>query len=503
VKYWQRAQQLSQASSQWFPPRIQHLCLVSNGVQTRPYFQPFHASSWLLYRDDVYPDTSSLELSIFLLFQAERQYLQQQIGDSLMANLPYLLILNQQQRSDFCAGCLSSTRPDAAAYRALADAIDLISTLGHDRFKRPARLPNGHHVLTNGLIVHADQQQVLAELEMQWLAAAEAVIQSHRSSTHSPSSQAGSTLMNWLERESPEVVLTGHECTLLWQGPGSADQALTPLLDQLAPEAEQSILHDLQVIDQKSRLFLSTLSNPDDLKPPAAWMTEGGLSFIHGQTNRIAYSLTDDPDRLWQVSPPYERLMLAARTIHEWGHQAAETGWVRVDPDRLDERKQHEQGLVATLDHLADALPPPIKPLLTQTLSRGDKSLSPGQVLLKGLLRRIDDYMANALAVHYLSTAEMDTYVRNNVGSRMLDYPPDLALRHLVRVAYEYQYLALSSIQTPMAWFMNSTWFEALFIQSGVITQSGWVDLTEQIGRICGCYTIDPVAIHLPDRPSG
>ena len=41
------------------------------------------------------------------------------------------------------------------------------------------------------------------------------------------------------------------------------------------------------------------------------------------------------------------------------------------------------------------------------------------------LLRRIDDYMANFLARHYLTRDEMDTYVRNNVGSRLLDYAPE------------------------------------------------------------------------------
>ncbi|MEM7055225.1 MAG: hypothetical protein AAF446_11890, partial [Pseudomonadota bacterium] len=117
VKYCKRANQLGRASPQWFPGRIQHLCLVTNGVKTRPYFQPFHASSWLLYLDDIRDSTSSLELSIFLLFQAERQYLQQQIGASLMANLGYFLIMNQVQIDDFCAGCMRSTRPDAAAYR--------------------------------------------------------------------------------------------------------------------------------------------------------------------------------------------------------------------------------------------------------------------------------------------------------------------------------------------------------------------------------------------------
>ena len=497
-KYCQRADKLGRASPQWFPARIQHLCLVSNGAQTRPYFQPFHASSWLLYRDDIQPSTSSLEFSIFMLLQAERQYLQQQIGGSLMANLPYLLILNETQRDDFCAGCYASTRPDGAAYRALADAMPAICGLHHDPFRRPSAIPAEYQLLNNGMIVNAEQREALARLQSEWIAAVESVIQSHHSSTAQPDQGAGQSILQWLESEAPELVLTGQAHAVLWQGPSTSDDRLTRLFSSLTPEAERSILEDLKVVDRKSRLFLDSLTNADRLKPPAPWMTESGLSFIHAETNRIAYSLTDDPERLRQPSPPYERLMLAARTIHEWGHQAAETGWVRVAPERQHERNRYEQELIEMLDCIIGALPGPLQPVLLQALNIQDSAVTPGQHLLNGLLRRIDDYMANVLARRYLTADEMDTYVRNNVGSRMPDYAPEQALQHLLRVAYEYQYLHLSSIEQPMDWFLKSTWFEPLFVHPGLITLSSFVDLTDQIGKICSCYAIDPAAIELP-----
>ena len=497
-KYCQRANKLGQASPLWFPARIQHLCLVANGVQTRPYFQPFHASSWLLYRDDIDESTSSLEFSIFLLFQAERQYLQQQIGASLMANLPYLLILNQSQLEDFCLGCRRSTRPDAAAYQSLAESMPMVHGLLHEKFKRPKQLMPGFHRMANGLMVNAEQQQALDRLHQQWLTTAESVIKQHRSSTQLLHRPSGQNLMHWLESESPYLVLVGEDKQLLWQGRSTATDALNPLLQKLTPAAEQSIIEDLKVIDQKSRLFLNSLVDPEALKPPAAWMTEGGLSFIHGQTNRIGYSMTDDPDRLWQVAPPYERLMLAARTIHEWGHQAAETGWVRVDPERIEERKQYEAALVDFLNRWIADLPIQMQSVFMAVLQQQPSSQTPGEILLKGLLRRIDDYMANLLARHYLSQTEMDTYVRNNVGSRMLDYAPGQALRHLVRISYEYQYLHLSSIRDPQAWFMKSTWFDALFVQPGIADVETFMRLTEQIARICDCYAIDAGYIQLP-----
>ncbi|MEM7055101.1 MAG: hypothetical protein AAF446_11235, partial [Pseudomonadota bacterium] len=363
---------------------------------------------------------------------------------------------------------------------------------------RPRQALPDHQRLANGLMVNIEQQQSLDALHQQWMTSAESVIASHRSSTSGPNAQSGQALMAWLESESPHLVLVGEDKELLWQGTGTAGGGLKEFLTRLSPQAEESIIQDLQVIDQKSRLFLKSLLKPDELVPPAAWMTEGGLSYIHGETNRIAYSLTDDPDRLWQVAPPYERPMLAARTIHEWGHQAAESGWVRIDPERMQERKGHEQTLVELLDRIVSELPKMMKPALIAALNPASTSSeTPGQQLLKGLLRRIDDYMANFLARHYLTRDGMDTYMRNNVGSRVLDYAPEQALKHLLRIAYEYQYLHLSSIRDPQAWFMKSTWFEAQFVTPGIVSLESFARLTDQIARICDCYEIDGDYIEL------
>ncbi len=498
-KYWERAGKLGRASRQWFPARVQHLCLITDGTRTRPYFQPFHASSWLLYRDDVAPETSSLELSIFLLVQAERQYLQQQIGASLLTNLPYLLILDEDQLADFIDGCRRSTRPDAAGYRALADALPEIREMHHEAFRRPTAAVPGAQRRVNGLIVHRDQQQVLDRLQRDWMQAVEATVASHRASVGGVSARSGRALLGWLDDAAPHLVITGEEGQLLWTGPGTARPELASLAARLTPEAEDSVLADLAVVDRKSRAFLETLADPGALARPASWMTAGGLSYIHGDTLRIAYSLTDDPERLRHASPPYERWMLAARTVHEWGHQAAESGWVRVDSERVDERRAREQALVESIDEIVADLPGGLRPALVAALGRaGGTEATPGETMLAGLLRRIDDYMANLLARHYLTQDEMDTYVRNNVGSRLLDYAPDQALTHLLRVAYEFQYLSLSSIADPQRWFMDSTWFDSLFVDPGVCSRARFEGLAACIAGLCDTYAIDGDRIVLP-----
>ena len=71
--YWERAAWLyARAPETWFPPRRQNLALVLEPERTRPYYQPFHKSSWMLYASDFDPETSNLEHATYQLLHAER-----------------------------------------------------------------------------------------------------------------------------------------------------------------------------------------------------------------------------------------------------------------------------------------------------------------------------------------------------------------------------------------------------------------------------------------------
>ncbi len=104
---------------------------------------------------------------------------------------------------------------------------------------------------------------------------------------------------------------------------------------------ELSILKDLQVVGYHSKRFLDSLRHRDKLADPAPYMSAGGLSHIDGQWKLIAYDIGPGPNagRLWESTPPFERLMLGARTIHKWGHLAAYSGWVRVPEERNMDRE--------------------------------------------------------------------------------------------------------------------------------------------------------------------
>ena len=71
--YWTRTAELSaQTSMYWFPPRVQNVCVVTDPLHVRPYFQPFYKSAWLLYASDFDPAESNVEFGAFQFLQAER-----------------------------------------------------------------------------------------------------------------------------------------------------------------------------------------------------------------------------------------------------------------------------------------------------------------------------------------------------------------------------------------------------------------------------------------------
>ncbi|MDX1554760.1 MAG: hypothetical protein R3212_01910, partial [Xanthomonadales bacterium] len=362
-QYWERAQALhSKAPAYWFPPRLQHVCVITEADRIRPYHQPFHLSSWPLYRGDFEPETTSAELSVFLFLQAERMGLVGEIVPALHANLPYFLTLSGKQRRDFVQGCERTDRPDAGAYRELADALSWLKSLYHEPLRRPRiALPGMRIHRENGLIVpqsHADRLRALQEA---WGDAAREVLAQHRARQASAPGDQIRQLGQWLLERQPQALVTGKNGEILWDPERAGEQdRLRQVLSAMTPAGSERIRQDLEVIDFHTRRFLESLTDPGALADPAPYLTEGGLSYINADRRLIAYDIGPgrNADRLWERSPPFERLMLGARTIHEWGHLAAESGWVLVPEERTGDRLALSEALADLFDQvLAEASP--------------------------------------------------------------------------------------------------------------------------------------------------
>lgn len=498
--YWQRAKWLYKTAPQyWFPPRAQHICIVTDPDLIRPYFQPFNKNSWLLYSSDFNPETSNIEFAAYQFVHVERMWLLQQIDPVLYFNFSYFLNLNNDQVQGFTDGCQQTTRPDGDGFRTLARVMPDIRQLYHQSLKKPqTRLSNVRVMQDTGLIISAAIFPPLNQLQQTWSQTAQCTITRHQESHDVKARQAGNKLCQWLIDKQPHLLITGDidgdPNGVLWS-PDSANKSdrLKAVITQASESAELCILEDLKTIDYHSQRFLNSLRQPEQLTDPPSYMTEGGLSYIHKDYKLVAYNLSQDKNqaRLWQPTPPYERFMLAARTVHEWGHLAAESGWVVVPEEFQAKRQQLEQSLAALFDQIHSRTPIKIQTQIAPEVARLQAETgSLGQTLLKRMLVRIEDYMANLVAVRFLSPDEMDTYVRNNVHCHLQNYSSEGIYMQLIRLAYEFQYLSLSRIENPLEWFYSSTWFVEYFVDNGIISKALFEQLTGVVGEICDCYSV-------------
>jgi hypothetical protein len=494
---WERASLLEQrAPRHWPPPRLQHCCIITAATRVRPYFQPFNNSAWLLYVSDFDPTHSSLEMSAYLFLHMERMGLLRDVTQTLLSNLAYWLILSDAEIADFVAGCAVSNRPDAAGFRALAAALPWIRRLHDDALKPPliATLEPTDGVPHTGLQLPRSSRPRLDGLLRQWSAAAQASLDAFYAAHARRGRDRAGELCSWLRDERPRVVVSGNAGQVLWDPelPGEI-ASLRRSVGGLGETVAASLRADIELIDRHSRRFCQSLAELQSLPEPHAETTQGGLSYMHLTRKCIAYNLHEPGmERLRVPAPPYERLMLGARTIHEWGHLAADAGWIRVPAQNKDEHDSLVAALAEQFERLVRDAPPAVRRLTaeeTERVARRHGSIGGGLAAIP--LSRMPDYQANLLARHYLSDAELETYVRNNVYWLSAAGRPAALFQRLARYSYEFQYLRLSRITDPRRYFLSSTWFVSEYCATQVLREEDFAALLELVGRLCDLQQID------------
>jgi len=492
--YWRRATDLHQrAPRQWLPPRAQHLCIVARGHSVRPYFQPIRHASWLLCEDDFDPDTSSVELATYLLFHMERMGWCGEVVAAFEENLSYWITRNVDELEDFRAGAKRSTRPDALAFRALADHLDWICRAHHPLFRPPTlALPGGWLQLgRSGVLVPRQYGRTYESLQQQWVASARKAVERHERVFARKSRAAGRALCDWVASQKPRVLVLGKEHEVLWdpETPNNIRRLQARIL-QLAPPVAESIARDLAVIDFHSQRFLAAVRAP--LPERVDGVDASGLAFLCSDRPLIAYRLLEPGmQRLRLPAPPYERLMLGARTAHEWGHLASVAGWVAVAKERSEEWQSACAELVEIGEQVVRDAPSGLVRALSDEIERLGANGSVGRGLAEIVLARMPDYQANLVARAFLSPLELETYVRNNVTCLAQVMRPTAVFQRLFRHAYEFQYLALAGIDDAWAYLCASTWFDREFIHSGVVKASLCEALFACVGRLCALQAID------------
>ncbi|MBI3785713.1 MAG: hypothetical protein HY270_20160 [Deltaproteobacteria bacterium] len=496
-RYWERAKRLAERDPRrWPPPRLQHCCIITAGARVRPYFQPFNNSAWLLYQSDFDPQKSSLELSAYLFLHMERMGLVRDVTQAVLRNLGYWLVLDDAAVADFAAGCRLSARPDAAGFRAIAEALPWIRNL-YDTTLKPPPIVSAEPlsaVPLTGLLVPRSSQPRLDGLLRRWAHAAQASLDAFHAAYARRGRDHGGELCAWLREAIPQALITGADGRLLWDpaAPGQVD-AVRKAVAGIAAEVAGSLRADLDVLDRHSRRFLGSLTDPQGLPPVHCDTTQSGLTYMHRERRSIAYNLLEpDMERLRVPAPPYERWMLGARTIHEWGHLAVDAGWVPVAAARRAERDSLIDALTERFEQIVRDAPPAARGLASNELQRlAARHGSYGRGLAAIPLTRMPDYQANLLARRYLSRNEMETYVRNNIYCLSVNASPAALFQRLARYAYEYQYLLLSAVADARRFFLSSTWFEAEYVGSGILRAGDLDSLLRSVGGLCAVHGVD------------
>lgn len=502
--YWQRAKELyARAPESWFPPRLQNLCIVTDPAGTRPYYQPFHKSSWVLYASDFDPEVSNLEHATYQLFHAERLGTSRDMAMTVICGMSYWLVRTAEEIAEFEAAARRSPRPDAAVFVRICDAMPWVRDLWHD----PLRLPplEGAAALGRvkeaGLLVPPEVQPRLHALVPALRADAAAVMERYLAAAGKAPATDPAVAMaespvefvcEWLARARPPVLVTDEKERVVWDPEASEELgALRQALDGIGGRAAQSLREDLEVVGERSRMFLGSLLHPEKLPRSTEEVDQEGGVYVHDRRSLMVYSFKQpsfDPRR--EPAAPYHRLLVGARTIHEWGHLAEAAQWVGLPAERKPEHEAAMRDVAAAIEGLlADAPKPFVQAAQQEARAAG---VEPPQLVCDLVLVRMSDFLSNVLARRYLPPEELEAYVRANVHTHIGEEGRPLHL--LARHAYEYQYLSLGLVDDPERYFLRSTWFQDYFVDTGLVPLKHLRALLQAVGRACACYEVDASA---------
>jgi hypothetical protein len=496
--YWTRGTALARRTSTWLAPRRRHVAVVRDPVSVRPYVQLLNTSAWMLYASDVDPSRSHAEFAAYLLAHGDRLAVSREVTTAAVETAAWWLERTDDECAAFAAAAARAARPDADAFRALAEALPWLRRLRHETL-RPIVVASPHRAIPGtGLLVPRALEAEPPALVQRWTAVARRALADWRAAWRGGDRAAVSELCDWLRDDAPPLLVTGTRNRILWDC--EAPDRLGPVRDALRAGdavAVRAIHADLRLVAERTREFHAALRDPAALPAPPPNTDQSGYAYLHLPRGRIAYNI-DEPGMERLVGPPLPcgRHMLGARVVHEWAHLADRAGWVIRTATR-ERFTDLRAGLAGALDAAIAGAPAGVRRATAADVAAlaesGDGSA--GRALVPILVSRMPDYRANLVAWRFMRQAERETYLRQNVRTLRLDYDASAFWRMLVRYLYEYQYvgprLGSPAIADPRAFFVESTWFDEDVLRAGVLDDARFDALAAAVAALCTCYAID------------
>jgi hypothetical protein len=493
--YWQRLRDLYQrAPRSWFPPRQTNLLIAADPRGIVPYLEPFGGTSSLLYGCDL--DTHP-EYVACLLIHMERLALVRSVRATLVCNLSYWFDRDQPCRTAFAKAATKAKRPDARCFIALSQAFDWIDQLLHIPLREPDQAPVEPYLAVENADLYVPtrlQPQVVALCDEGEAAVREAM-QATAPAVAPASGRAIDALADWLQQTRAHVIVDDNGTTV-WSPEMNDARWVRGALAGASEAAIASIHADLRIVHERSRQFLDRVRDVESLPKRCAVLETGGGAYVDAARRAIVYELQQPAfDARVAAAPPYHRLLLGARVMHEWGHVAHTAKILGVPEPKRAAYVEARAELGERFARAVAAVPERLRAAVAsevETIAHCPQELAPA--LARKTLGRVGDYLANLLCSRLIPADEMQAYVRTNVRHHMDE---QLGLvSELARYTYEVHYLSLAGM--PRSYFLGTSRFRDYFIDSGVISEQDAEELFDAAGRVLACYAIDETKLELP-----
>jgi hypothetical protein len=495
-RYWTRSADLARRTRRWPPPRRRHVAVVVQPDAVRPYVQLLNTSAWLVYAADVDPATSDPELLAFVLALGDRMAATGEVTTAAVQAAAWWLERTDDECAAFADAAARSTRPDADAYVAVADALPWLRSLHHEVLRPQAASAPGRSIPATGLFVPIALEAEPPRLVAVWKQTATRVVARHHAAWRRSDPSLVANLCDWLVAEVPPLLVAAEKGRLLWD-PDVPDRVapLRAALKTADAVAVEAVHRDLERVASVTRAFLGAVVDPAALPAPDATTAEGGYTYLHPTRRLIAYDLHEPGmERLIGPPLPYEHAMLGARTAHEWAHVADAAGFVpRVVA--ADDWAALRVELATALEDTVARAPAAVRARTAADLATIADGRPIGVALGRLLMTRMPDYRANLVARALMTDVEAETYARHNVRALGNEYGAEQAWRLLLRYLFEYQYvrpaLGFTHIEDPRTFFFASTGLANDLIATAIVDEARFDDLADIVGRLCTCHAID------------
>ena len=486
--YWQRCRDLfTRAPGSWFPPRQTNLLIISEQHGIFPYMEPFIGTSSLLYASDL---NTHPEYVAYMLVHVDRLALLPSVRAALVCNLSYWFDRDEASRSAFASAAARAQRPDARCFTALADAFDWIDQLLHLPLREPQQDPTEPYLAVEGADLYVPkrlQPQVTSLCDAGENAVSNAM-QITAPVAVPARSRTVDALCDWLQQTRAHVIVVAPDGTTVWSPEMNDPRWMRRALVNAGDAAVASLHEDLRTIDERSRQFLERVNDVDTLPKSYAVLEFEGGTYIDPARRAVVHKLKQDAfDCLMAPAPPYFRLFLGARVMHEWGHLAHAAKFLRVADENRAAYKEARAELGDCFVQTIAAMPESVRLRDAETASLSLRSNELPAALARKTLARVGDYLSNLMCSKLLPGEEMQMYVRTNVRPH---FDEKLGLvSELARYTYEVHYLALADL--PRSYFFNTSRFVDYLINSGIISEDSTNALFDATGRVLACYSID------------